>query len=172
MADARADAESTSVYARRLADEKLSLMAELKHERGEMHQFRCNFSWGLKYLQEKKTEHFAHLNELRERVDGALKVQESKLRKLSIEYDEELYPHLMSTIAECRYVSLILFITIFLDACYLLTRALLPVQVVDQPWSALGCHGHAGVPGSRGGFWESCRMRHGAWQGAGCGGAS
>ena len=105
LAGARADAESTSVYARRLADEKLSLMAELKHERGEMHQFRSNFSWGLKYLQEKKTEHFGHLNELRERVEGALKVQENKLRKLSIEYDEELYPHLMSTISERRYVS-------------------------------------------------------------------
>ena len=103
LAYARADAESTSVYARRLADEKLSLMAELKHECGEMHQFRSNFSWGLKYLQEKKTEHCAHLNELRERVEGALKVQEGKLRKLSIEYDEELYPHLMSSIAERRY---------------------------------------------------------------------
>lgn len=105
LADARADVESTSAYARRLADEKLSLMAELKRERGETHQYRANFSWGLKYLQEKKTEHFAHLDELRERVEGALKVQESKLRKLSIEYDEELYPHLMSTIAERRYIS-------------------------------------------------------------------
>ena len=60
------------------------MMAELKHERGEMHQFRSNFSWGLKYLQEKKTEHFAHLNELRERVEGALKVQESKLLTLCL----------------------------------------------------------------------------------------
>ena len=148
LADARADAESTSVYARRLADEKLSLMAELKHERGEVHQFRANLSWDLKYLQEKKAKHFANINELRAQVENALKVQEGKLRKLSIEYDEELYPHLMSTIVERRYVSLILFINFFLNAPYLLTRALLYVQVVDQPWSALGCHGHTGVPGS------------------------
>ena len=65
LADARADAGSSSVYARRLADEKLSLMAELKLERGKMHQFRANISWGLKYLQEKKAEHFANINELR-----------------------------------------------------------------------------------------------------------
>lgn len=105
MADERADVESTLAYARRLADEKLSLLAEVKRERGEMHQYWANFSWGLKYLQEMKTEHFAHLDELHERVEGALKIHEGKLRKLSIEYDEELYPHLMSTIAERRYVS-------------------------------------------------------------------
>ena len=30
--------------------------------------------------------------------------QEVKLRKLSIEYDEELYPHLVSSIAERRWL--------------------------------------------------------------------
>ena len=104
LADARAEVESTTAHARKVADEKLSLMAELKHERGEMHQFRSNLSWGLKYHEEKKAEHFGHINELRAQVENALKVQEGKLRKLSIEYDEELYPHLMSTIAERRYV--------------------------------------------------------------------
>ena len=71
-----------------------------------MQQFRANLSWGLKYLQEKKGEHFANINKLRAQVENALKVQEGKLRKLSIEYDEELYPHLMSVIVERRYVSL------------------------------------------------------------------
>ena len=111
LADARADVESTTAHARRLANEKLSLMVEVNRERGEMEQFRANLSWGLKYLQEKKGEHFANINKLRAQVENALKVQEGKLRKLSIEYDEELYPHLMSVIAERRYVSLMLFIT-------------------------------------------------------------
>ena len=144
-------------------------MADVKRERGDIHQYRANFSWGLKYLQEKKTEHFAHLDELRECVEGALKVQESKL---SIEYDEELYPHLMSTIAERRHVFLKLFITVFLNALYLLTRALLHVQVVDQPWSALGCHGYAGVPGGCRGLWDGRGVRYSTWQGAGYGGAA
>ena len=51
LADARADVESTSAYARRLADEKLSLMAEVKRERAETDRHRANCSWGLKYLQ-------------------------------------------------------------------------------------------------------------------------
>lgn len=37
-------------------------------------------------------------------MEKILKEQEEKLRGLSIEYDEELYPHLISTIAERRYV--------------------------------------------------------------------
>ena len=57
-------------------------------------------------MQENRGKHFAQLDEFRERVETTLKVQESKLRKLSIEYDEELYPHLMSAIAERRYLFL------------------------------------------------------------------
>lgn len=104
LADARTDVESTTAHARRLADEKLSLMVELKRERAATEQHRSSCAWGLKYLQENRIEHFAYLDELRERVEAALKVQESKLRKLSIEYDEELYPHLMSAIVERRYL--------------------------------------------------------------------
>lgn len=110
LADARADVESTSVYARRLADEKLSLMAELKHERADADQHRANYTWGIRYLEENRAQHFTRLEEFRGRVEEALKVQEGKLRKLSIEYDEELYPHLMSTIVERRYfIFLLLF---------------------------------------------------------------
>ena len=36
-------------------------------------------------------------------MEKTLVVYEEKLRALSIEYDEELYPHLMSVIAERRY---------------------------------------------------------------------
>ena len=103
--------ESTAAYARKLADEMLSLLADVNQERNEIQQYRSNFSWGLKYLQLKKGEHFANLNKLRVQVENSLKVQEGKLRKLSIEYDEELYPHLMSVIAERRYVSLMFSIT-------------------------------------------------------------
>ena len=36
-------------------------------------------------------------------MEKMIALQEEKLRALSIEYDEELYPHLMSTIEERRY---------------------------------------------------------------------
>ena len=110
LADVRDEVESSTAYARRLADEKLSLMVEVNQERGEMQQYRTNLSWGLRYLQDKKGEHFANINKLRAQVENALKVQEGKLRKLSIEYDEELYPHLMSVISERRYASFMLLI--------------------------------------------------------------
>ena len=105
LADARAEVESTTAHARKVADEKLSLMVELKRERAAAEQHRSSCAWALKYLQENRSKHFAQLSEFCERVEEKVKVQESKLRKLSIEYDEELYPHLMSTIAERRYVS-------------------------------------------------------------------
>ncbi|GJZ38842.1 hypothetical protein Tco_0585405 [Tanacetum coccineum] len=38
------------------------------------------------------------------RVEELLEKQEEKLRKLSIEYDEELYPHMLSAIAERRWL--------------------------------------------------------------------
>ncbi|GJS52627.1 ribonuclease H-like domain-containing protein [Tanacetum coccineum] len=47
-----------------------------------------------------KNNHFAGLDEFRQRVEGLLEKQEEKLRKLSIEYDEELCPHMLSAIAE------------------------------------------------------------------------
>ena len=144
-------------------------MAEVKRERADAEQHRANCAWGLKYLQENRGQHFAHLDEFRERVEETLKVQESKLRKLSIEYDEELYPHLVSSVAERWYL---FFLFSSLSVYYFLTRALLYSQVVDQSWSAFGCHGHARVPGGCGSLWEGCGVRHGAWQSSGCGRAS
>ena len=56
-------------------------------------------------------------------MDKIVQVQEEKLRRLSIEYDEELYPHLMSTIAERRYVFVILRLhNISCRLCFLLTQ--------------------------------------------------
>ena len=58
--------------------------------------------WGLKYLQQNKSKHFAQLDDFRKAVEVALEKQDGKLRKLSIEYDEELYPHLVQSVAERR----------------------------------------------------------------------
>ncbi|GJS35665.1 hypothetical protein Tco_0534047 [Tanacetum coccineum] len=78
LADARAEAESSRAYAQNLAEEKMALLV--------------------------KNNHFAGLDEFRQRVEGLLEKQEEKLRKLSIEYDEELYPHMLSAIAERRWL--------------------------------------------------------------------
>ncbi|GKE55597.1 hypothetical protein Tco_1494782 [Tanacetum coccineum] len=61
-------------------------------------------SLGCEVLGGGKNNHFAGLDEFRQRVGGLLEKQEEKLRKLSIEYDEELYPHMLSAIAERRWL--------------------------------------------------------------------
>ena len=113
LASAQAALESTTTHSKRLADEKLSLLADLSHERASFEQYKASFLWGLKYLQENKSKHFAQLDDFRKAVEAALETQEGKLRKLSIEYDEELYPHLVSAIAERRYLIVFYFFSSF-----------------------------------------------------------
>lgn len=156
-------------HAKKVTDAKLTAMSKLQHARGELHQFWENLTWGVRYLEEKKAEHFGHLDDFRKKVEGFLVMQEEKLRRLSIEYDEELYPHLMSMIAERRYLLYIMwFLCVF--PLFSLMRPLLFMQVVDLPWLASGCYGHIGVPRGRGGLWKGCGVRRCAWQGAGHGG--
>lgn len=103
LADARAEVKSTNVYAAQLADEKMSLLVQVSRERSAFDQYKSSCMWGVKYLEQNRSKHFAQLDEFRKAVEVALEKQEGKLRKLSIEYDEELYPHLVSAIAERRY---------------------------------------------------------------------
>lgn len=57
----------------------------------------------MRYLEQNKGKHFSQLDAFRKDIEGKLARQEEKLRKLSIEYDKELYPHLVSAVAERRY---------------------------------------------------------------------
>lgn len=66
-------------------------------------EYKGNCYWSLRYVELSKSNHFAKLDEFIKFVNESLERQEEKLRKLSIKYDKELYPHLMSTIAERRY---------------------------------------------------------------------
>ena len=104
LAEAQAEAESAKAHADKIAKDKVSMLADLQHAKGELHQIRANMTWSVRYLDERRVEHFANIEEFKVRMEKIIQVQEEKLRGLSIEYDEELYPHLMSTIAERRYV--------------------------------------------------------------------
>ena len=65
----------------------------------------------------EQVEHHVSITKFKEDMLKIIQAQEDKLRGLSIEYDEELYPHLMSTIAERRFLFLSLFI-ITLSPCF------------------------------------------------------
>ena len=102
MASAHAAVESTNAYAEKLADERMSLLAQVSQEHSAFDQYKSTCLWGLKYMEQNKRKHFSQLDEFCKTVKDALEKQEDKLRKLSIEYYEELYPHLVSSIAERR----------------------------------------------------------------------
>ncbi|GKA69297.1 hypothetical protein Tco_0775361, partial [Tanacetum coccineum] len=79
LANAQAEAESSRSYAQNLAEEKMALLVKVEQERADAAEYKASCHWAVKYLE------------------GLLEKQEEKLRKLSIEYDEELYPHMLST---------------------------------------------------------------------------
>ncbi|GJZ11204.1 hypothetical protein Tco_0545963 [Tanacetum coccineum] len=92
LADARAVAESSRSYAQNLAEEKMALLVKVEQERANSVDYKVSCHWAVKYLEGGKNNHFAGLDEFRQRVEGLLQKQEEKLRKLSIEYDEGLPP--------------------------------------------------------------------------------
>ena len=104
LANAHAEVELRNAYAEKLADERMSLFAQVNQERAAFDQYKSSCLWGLKYAEQNKSKHFSQLEEFRKSVGDALEKQEEKLRKLSLEYDEELYPHLVSSIAERRWL--------------------------------------------------------------------
>ncbi|GJR88359.1 hypothetical protein Tco_0212370 [Tanacetum coccineum] len=98
------DGRSARSYAQRLAEEKMALLVKVEQERADSADYKASCHWAVKYLEGGKNNHFAGLDDFRQRVEGLLEKQEEKLRKLSIEYDEELYPHMLSAIAERRWL--------------------------------------------------------------------
>ncbi|GKC98547.1 hypothetical protein Tco_1168822 [Tanacetum coccineum] len=104
LAEGQAEAESSRSYAQKLADEKMALLVKVEQERADSAEYKASCHWAVKYLEGGKNNHFARLDDFRQRVEGLLEKQEEKLRILSIEYDEELYPHMLSAIAERRWL--------------------------------------------------------------------
>ena len=103
LGEALAEAESAKAHAEKIAQDKVSMLADLWYAKAKLNQIQADMTWSVRFLDEKKVEHVAHIEEFRGRMEKAIQMQEEKLRALSIKYDEELYPHLMPTIAERRY---------------------------------------------------------------------
>lgn len=79
-------------------------MCQINQERADAAGYKSACHWVLKYLEKGKDAMTSQLEEFGATVKSALEAQEMKLRNLSIEYDEELYPQLLSTIAERRWL--------------------------------------------------------------------
>ena len=54
LADARAQVESTDLYAKKLAEEKMSLLAQVSQERATFTEYKATCLWVLKYMEKKR----------------------------------------------------------------------------------------------------------------------
>jgi hypothetical protein len=102
LASARADLEASEVSSKRMRDEKLSLWADLQTQRAAHNERKAACEWAVGLMDQYKTEHLVQIEALRQHFMTAHRLQEEKLRKMNIEFDEELYPHLVSYVAERR----------------------------------------------------------------------
>ena len=80
----------------------MSFLTQLKDERAAHDEHRTACKWAIGFMEQYKKEHFAQIEALRQRFMTAHQMQEEKLRRMNIEFDEELYPHLVSAVAERR----------------------------------------------------------------------
>ena len=98
----QAKLERAEQSAQILGDQKIAVMMQLEQERAGHERYLRDSKWVLKHFEQHLGDHYANLEEFRSRIQLMLNKQEERLQRLSIEYDEELYPHLMQSIAERR----------------------------------------------------------------------
>ncbi|GKA51081.1 hypothetical protein Tco_0744277 [Tanacetum coccineum] len=75
-------AESCESYLRSFLEEKMALLVKVEQERANSAHYKASCHWAVKYLEGGKNNHFAGLDEFRQRVEELLEKQEEKLLKL------------------------------------------------------------------------------------------
>lgn len=102
LASARAELEASAVSSQRVRDEKLSLWADLQTERIAHNERKAACEWAVGLMDRYKADHLTQVEALRQRFMTAHQLQEEKLRRMNIEFDEDIYPHLVSAVTERR----------------------------------------------------------------------
>ena len=59
LASAYTAIDSSDAYARKLAEEKMSLLAQVNKERSAFDQYKSTCIWALKYMEYNKNKHFS-----------------------------------------------------------------------------------------------------------------
>ena len=113
LAEAQARAEGASAEVKELAVKNAPVLAELAKERTGAAQYRDECRVAVETLERGMASHFADVDGFRKRVKETLAEQEQRMRKLSIAYDEELYPLLLSAVAERMLVRFPFFLELF-----------------------------------------------------------
>ena len=100
--DSKAKLEREEVSAQRANDARLSLMAEMEKERALANTQRVNSQWAFRYLEQNRARHFENLESFRSKIQVSIRELEEKIAKINLEFDEELYPHLVQSVVERR----------------------------------------------------------------------
>ena len=103
LADEKAKAEAASLEAKEFAVKSEAAAAELARERNEAARYRGECQAAMATLETGLASHLADVDSFRRHVKEALAEREQKIQALTSAYHEELYPVLMSTVAERRY---------------------------------------------------------------------
>ena len=99
----KAKLEQMEALMEKMAAEKAAAVLELEKERSAIREKEALARSAMEVLEQDKEHLFANIDEIGRCCQDKLNAAEEKLRKLSIEYDEELYPHLVQSVAERRY---------------------------------------------------------------------
>ncbi|GJS11675.1 hypothetical protein Tco_0368471 [Tanacetum coccineum] len=87
---------------RATSDDGAGTSKRARHQAALVAQLRARFSSERSQSVQKDEEILLLKTQVSPESGGAVEKQEEKLRKLNIEYDEELYPHMLSAIVERR----------------------------------------------------------------------
>ena len=99
----KAKLEQAEALMEKMAAEKTAAVLELEKERSAIREREAHAKSAMEALELAKAQHFANVDAFGRRFEEKISNAEERLRKLSIEYDEELYPHLVQSVAERRY---------------------------------------------------------------------
>ena len=99
----KAELERVEAQMEKMAAEKTAAILELEKERSATREREVAAKSAMEALELAKAQHFANVDAFGRRFEEKISEAEERLRKISIEYDEELYPHLVQSVAERRY---------------------------------------------------------------------
>ena len=72
LADAQVELGESRAYAEKIAQDKMSILADLLYVRAKFEQIKAKTSWSVSFLEEKRSEHYARLQEFKERMEKTL----------------------------------------------------------------------------------------------------
>ena len=69
LSGALAEAESAKARAEKFAQDKVSMLADLRYAKAKLNQVQADMTWSVRYLDEKKDEHIAYIEQFRGRME-------------------------------------------------------------------------------------------------------